>query len=209
MTDELLPPDEKIRAQAQTLFLCGYAPKTIAQRLNLKAAQVETWVRLGRWDQSRDKVRRAMDKKILATVKRNASQLVNDQLGQLRWMQAKLFNNLRGLDIQGNAILDPDTQEPIGERHVLNAVDAMQLLAQVNRLTKDWLMQIMPSISESLPTLDPAELHLIRTDERGAPTPEEERPPANFDRARRRAAGKKRSPAADKILSKVLPFNKE
>lgn len=195
-----LAPEEKLRVQAQTLFVCGYAPDVIAKRLDLTTTKVTQWIRLGRWDQAREKVKRAVDKKVLAAVRRDASQLANEQIQQLRWMEAKLFNNLRGLDRAGNPILN-DAGEPVGELHVDSAYDAMQLWIMVNRLSKDWLMQILPSISEALPQLDPSELRLIRTENPPAQT---EAP--NQRRAHKRARGKKRTPAADKILGKVLPF---
>jgi len=207
---EALSEPEKTRIQAQTLYVCGYSPLVIAKRLGLKVAQIDSWIRLGRWDQSREKARRAVDKKILATVKSNAARLVSEQLGQLRWIQAKLFNNLRGLDRNGRPILDADGN-PLGELNVLNAFDAVQHLISANRLTKDWLMQVLPSISEALPNIDPADLQLVARTDRQPPAAEEEPPNSHRTRAKKRAAGK-RSPAAEKVLEKtgkILSFDKE
>lgn len=213
-------PDEKLRTQALVLYVHAYTPGQIGDRLGITESKVRRWAKAEQWDRIRDKAKREVAKRVLNTVKRQYAQILNEQFRSIRYMKNRIVNNLNGRDTQGNPshiiVRTPNGEErqvPVGELSFDSAYDAMNTWVALSKLEKDMLFQLMPSISESLPQVDPTEVRLLEDgdQEPGAAPQPFDPPDRNADRARRRAEGRKRGKAAEKVLDQtgnLLPFEK-
>lgn len=214
-----LSTDQQKRTQALVLYLHGYGPVEIGARLRVTPERIRRWAKGDRWDQMRDSAKRDVQRKVLRGIKKQYADLINDQFRQIKYLESRIFRNLDGKDSQGQVstmvVRTPNGEEvkvPIGELSFDSAYEAVSMLVQLGKLRKDLLFQLMPSISEALPLVEPGDLNLAI--KKKPELTEEEDKPRNQSRAERRAKGKqnKLSEAAKRVLEatdNILPFERE